>query len=119
MDWKTSIAELIARAIGLAFPGTDAPQDIPGMLEVPPDTNMGDYAFPCFRLSKLLKMGPPQIAGRLNDFIDAPDLARAEYHITGMRGIQFRPTRGPILKHSGQAVRCHLRLWLPGHITYI
>lgn len=78
MDWKTSIAELIARAIGLAFPGTDAPQDIPGMLEVPPDTNMGDYAFPCFRLSTLLKMGPPQIAGRLNDFIDAPDLARAE-----------------------------------------
>jgi len=31
-------------------------------LEVPPDTKLGDYAFPCFTLAKTLKKNPVQIA---------------------------------------------------------
>ncbi|MBD3248953.1 arginine--tRNA ligase [Candidatus Woesearchaeota archaeon] len=34
-------------------------------LEVPPDTSMGDYAFPCFQLSKSMKKNPVEIAKEL------------------------------------------------------
>ncbi len=34
-------------------------------LEVPPDTKMGDYAFPCFQLSKSMKKNPVEIAKEL------------------------------------------------------
>lgn len=36
--------------------------DLKESLEIPPDPNMGDYAFPCFSLSKELKKSPNQIA---------------------------------------------------------
>ncbi|MBI2712503.1 MAG: arginine--tRNA ligase [Bdellovibrio sp.] len=31
-------------------------------LEIPPEPELGDFAFPCFRLAKTLKKAPPQIA---------------------------------------------------------
>ena len=34
-------------------------------LEVPPNTEMGDYALPCFKLSKLLRKSPIAIANEL------------------------------------------------------
>ncbi len=39
--------------------------DIAAMLEYPPEANMGDLAFPCFRLSKTLRRSPVQIAQSL------------------------------------------------------
>ncbi|MBQ7011545.1 MAG: arginine--tRNA ligase, partial [Clostridia bacterium] len=35
------------------------------MLEYPPDPAMGHLAFPCFKLSRELRMGPPVIASKL------------------------------------------------------
>ena len=32
------------------------------MIEIPTDSRMGDYAFPCFRLAKTLRKAPPMIA---------------------------------------------------------
>ena len=37
-------------------------EEIHGMLEVPQASNMGDYAFPCFKLAKTLRKAPPLIA---------------------------------------------------------
>ena len=51
---------------------------IRGLLEVPPDTSMGDYAFPCFRLAKVLRKAPPQIASQLSAAYDQPELAEAQ-----------------------------------------
>ena len=31
-------------------------------LEIPPDPKLGDFAFPCFRLAKEFRKGPPQVA---------------------------------------------------------
>mgnify|MGYP003297359314 CR=1 FL=1 len=31
--------------------------DIQSMFEYPPDANLGDLAFPCFKLAKILKKG--------------------------------------------------------------
>ena len=44
-------------------------------LEVPPDAALGDYAFPCFALSKAMKKSPVDIAKGLSkklklDFIE-------------------------------------------------
>ncbi len=44
----------------------DLPEDeIKRLLEIPPDFKMGDYAFPCYSLSKTLKKSPNAIAGEL------------------------------------------------------
>ena len=45
------------------------PEDILTMLEYPPDSSMGDIAFPCFRLSKTLRNAPPKIAASLAEKI--------------------------------------------------
>ena len=39
--------------------------DIFKMLEYPPDANMGDLALPCFKLSKIMRRSPVQIADAL------------------------------------------------------
>ena len=41
---------------------TDAVTD---MLEYPPSPENGDLAFPCFRLSKVMRKAPPMIANEL------------------------------------------------------
>ncbi len=43
--------------------------DVLAMLEYPPDTTMGDLAFPCFRLSKILRRSPVQIAASLAEHL--------------------------------------------------
>jgi len=34
-------------------------------LETPPDPKMGDFGFPCFRLAKQFRKGPPQVAAQI------------------------------------------------------
>ena len=76
---KQDIAEKIAQTILTVYPDAQGlPEDLSGLLEVPPDPKMGDYAFPCFKLSRVLRKGPPVIAQSLAEAFDAPDLARAE-----------------------------------------
>ena len=36
-------------------------------LEIPPNPEMGDYAFPCFKLAKELKKAPPMIANDIKN----------------------------------------------------
>lgn len=80
-DMKTTLAQLIEAALSEVYAGVEAMPDageIAGFLEVPPEKEMGDYAFPCFKLSKALRKGPPQIAGALAQAIDAPDVCEAK-----------------------------------------
>ncbi|MBQ8696906.1 MAG: arginine--tRNA ligase [Clostridia bacterium] len=44
--------------------------DIEDMLEYPPDSNMGDLALHCFKLSKALRMGPPMIAYAIGEGLE-------------------------------------------------
>ncbi len=79
MDMKKLIAELVQEMLSTAYPDAQGlPEDIASLLEVPPDSHMGDYAFPCFRLSKALRMGPPMIAKKLSEAVQRPDIARVE-----------------------------------------
>ena len=49
VNFKNEIAKIISVITDICI------NDIEGHIEIPPDDNMGDYAFPCFRLAKELK----------------------------------------------------------------
>jgi arginyl-tRNA synthetase len=63
MDIKKELAELISRHTKLEI------EKIIDLIEIPPNTEMGDYAFPCFTLAKTLKKSPVQIAADLANII--------------------------------------------------
>ena len=54
-------AKLAAEALSQVLPSPIRTTD----LEIPPDPKLGDFAFPCFKLSKELRKAPPQIAQQL------------------------------------------------------
>jgi len=81
MDMMTTIAGLISQGIADSWEGAQgvpAADEIRGLLAVPPSPDMGDYAFPCFRLAKSLRMAPPKIAQMLVDAWNHQDVARVE-----------------------------------------
>ena len=45
-------------------------EELENYIEIPKDINMGDYAFPCFRLAKELKKAPNIIAEEIKEKID-------------------------------------------------
>ena len=53
-------------------------QDVAAMLEYPPDSTMGDLAFPCFRLSKTLRRAPVQIAAALAESLADESIGKVE-----------------------------------------
>ena len=44
--------------------------EITSYIEIPPNTDMGDYAFPCFKLAKELKKAPPLIANEIKEKLE-------------------------------------------------
>ena len=79
MDMRQRIGALAGEMLQKAFPEAQGlPEDLAALLEVPPEKSMGDYAFPCFKLSKALRMGPPMIAKKLAEAADKPEIARVE-----------------------------------------
>ena len=66
MDMKKRIAERIAQAEACCFDGCVVTCDeLAAMLEIPPEKKLGDFALPCFRLSKTLRKAPQMIASAL------------------------------------------------------
>lgn len=66
MDYRKIISDLIEEIIGM---------NVYDSIEIPPDKNMGDLAFPCFKLAKELRKSPQIIAEDLklkisHEFID-------------------------------------------------
>ena len=73
MDTKLLLAEALAPLCGV-----DA-NTISDWFEVPKKAEMGDLAFPCFRLSKTLRLPPPAIAQSLKERLALPKgFAKAE-----------------------------------------
>ncbi|MCT4594083.1 MAG: arginine--tRNA ligase [Anaeromicrobium sp.] len=57
LDFKKQVAEILAGKI------EDLNEnEILEMIEIPPNSEMGDYAFPCFRLAKIFRKAPNMIA---------------------------------------------------------
>ncbi|MFA5634396.1 MAG: arginine--tRNA ligase, partial [Anaerovoracaceae bacterium] len=57
INFKEQIGALLAEQIeGLTA------EELTGMIEIPTDSKLGDYAFPCFRLAKVMRKSPAIIA---------------------------------------------------------
>mgnify|MGYP002566297689 FL=1 len=46
-------------------------EEIVALIEVPPNKDMGDFAFPCFKLAKVFRKAPNMIAAELSEKIEA------------------------------------------------
>ena len=46
-------------------------EEITALIEVPPNKDMGDFAFPCFKLAKVFRKAPNMIAAELSEKIEA------------------------------------------------
>jgi len=67
MDYKKLIAEKLAAITGHECAA------ITEMLEVPQDSKMGDFALPCFKLSRTLRKAPIAIADELKERVGGID----------------------------------------------
>ena len=72
MEFKEYIAGKITEAMEIVF--GQSVDGVEGFLETPPNPDMGDFAFPCFKLSRTLRMGPPAIAGKLSAAISSDEV---------------------------------------------
>ena len=64
INFKEIIAEKIAKASEIEK------EEILGYIEIPPNDEMGDYAFPCFKLAKVMRKAPNMIAEDLKNKIE-------------------------------------------------
>lgn len=64
MNYKKLISERIKEHVDLNL------DDIEKLIEIPPKSDMGDYAFPCFQLAKVLRKAPNMIASELQQKIN-------------------------------------------------
>lgn len=69
VNFKEEIAKLISEEV----PELEL-AEIAEMVEVPQDNKMGDYAFPCFKLAKVMRKAPPLIAKKIAEGIDGNQL---------------------------------------------
>ena len=87
---KLRIAEKIATAVlAINAEAQLNAQDVAAMLEYPPDSNMGDLAFPCFRLSKTLRRSPVQIATTLCEALTSDELIGKIEAVNGYLNIKI------------------------------
>ena len=69
INLKEEIAKLISEQVAdLSL------DEVKNMIETPQDSKMGDYAFPCFKLAKILRKAPPLIAKGIAEAIAENDI---------------------------------------------
>ena len=74
IDFKQIIAKNISDVISIPE------EEIVSYIEIPKDTSNGDYAFPCFRLAKILKKAPQIIASDIKErvILDEKNITKVE-----------------------------------------
>lgn len=68
MDFKVEIVKILKNKIESL-----SEEEIFDIIEIPPNSDMGDFAFPCFKLSKTMRKSPQIIATELCDSLQKPD----------------------------------------------
>ena len=63
INFKKEIAIAIAETTNLNS------EELENYIEIPPNSDLGDYAFPCFKLAKDLRKAPPMIANDIKENI--------------------------------------------------
>ena len=67
IDFKKIISEKISKAVEIE------PEEIKSYIEIPPNKEMGDFSFPCFKLAKTLRKSPQDIANDIASKIEKSD----------------------------------------------
>ncbi len=78
MNYKQLVAEQISTALTDMGVEDFSCERVLGILETPPNPQMGDLAFPCFQLAKALRKAPPMIATELASKISLPFLQEVQ-----------------------------------------
>lgn len=72
MEYKKVVAERIKKCVDLDL------ETIERLIEIPPRAEMGDFAFPCFQLSKTMRKAPQMIAEQIKNEIDKVGFEKVE-----------------------------------------
>jgi arginyl-tRNA synthetase len=72
LDYKKLISEILSKHIEMDL------EAIESLIEIPPKPDMGDFAFPCFKLSKSMKKAPNIIALELKEQFPLEGFERVE-----------------------------------------
>ncbi len=76
-----NLKNIIAKAISKASNINE--KELEEFIEIPKDTSMGDYAFPCFKLAKELKKAPPAIANDIKEKLEIEEKYIKKVEIVG------------------------------------
>ena len=71
-NFKQIIAKQISKIINIDE------QELTSYIEIPKDTQNGDYAFPCFRLAKILRKAPQEIANQIKEKLEQNGTTNSE-----------------------------------------
>ena len=77
IDFKHEIAKAISDVTKLNI------EDLESYIEIPPESKLGDYAFPCFRLAKDLHKAPPMIANDIKENIKVDESIISKIDVVG------------------------------------
>lgn len=77
IDFKENIAQKISEVTNIEK------EELKTYIEIPPNSDLGDYAFPCFKLAKSLRKAPPVIASEIKEAIKLDDGSIEKIEIVG------------------------------------
>ena len=77
INFKNEIAKAISKITEIDE------QELENYIEIPPNSDLGDYAFPCFKLAKNLRKAPPVIAQEIKEKIDIDESLIEKIDIVG------------------------------------
>ena len=85
MDYKKHVAEKI-KIEGVTE------EEIYDLISLPPNTEMGDYALPCFKFAKILRKSPVMIAEELKNSLQADDIISEISAVNGYVNFKINKT---------------------------
>ena len=77
INFKEKIAKEIASVTNLDE------KELATYIEIPPNSDLGDFAFPCFKLAKSLRKAPPVIANEIKENIKIDEKIIEKIEIVG------------------------------------
>jgi len=77
MNFKVEIAKKINTLVVMEF------DKVMELIEIPPQTNMGDYAFPCFQLARVMRKSPNMIAAEIAGKVQADSIVEKAEAVGG------------------------------------
>ena len=77
INFKSEIAKAISKITNIDE------IELASYIEIPPNSDLGDYAFPCFKLAKALRKAPPAIAQEIKEQIDLDEKLIEKIDIVG------------------------------------